>query len=97
VVSGKASVAVRASIPDRTFDLVVDGTLVAIPRTPAICAFVRLALGRGARGTRFLVLSTHRRPKRSLAKCAGSRRAWYSYRCGDCGWSRSRAELPLRS
>jgi hypothetical protein len=25
-----------------------------------------------------LVLSTHRRPKRSLAKCAGSRRAWHS-------------------
>jgi hypothetical protein len=26
-----------------------------------------------------LVLSTHRRPKRSLAKCAGSRRSWYMW------------------
>jgi hypothetical protein len=49
----------------------------AMPRAPAICAFVRRAWGRGARGTCFLLLGTRRRPKRSLAKCAGSRRAWY--------------------
>jgi hypothetical protein len=37
-----------------------------------------------------LVLSTHRRPKRSLAKCAGSRRSW------DAAHRRSKHESPRR-
>jgi hypothetical protein len=45
-----------------------------MPSASAIWEFVRQWRGRGARGTRLLVLSTHRRPKQSLAKCARSRR-----------------------
>jgi hypothetical protein len=52
--------------------------LPTVPRASAIWGLVRRGLRRAARRTRLSVLSTHRRPKRSLAKCASSRRAWYS-------------------